>query len=217
MLQRPHDHLPGPLAPPQLPRSQHQHRPGFYNSTVAFLQQRQEEAAREGQRRQGWEGKFLVVRVWLFLAWGVAWLSPEKQAFVELIFTVILEVEILPLPIRLNSQALLKARLGLTKACWAASLSGSLFVTSWYQGPTLQPQYFSRLHSDTHKWPWSQLDQKSMAVARLDRSPGHCVKRLQADGTDPTPYPVSLPVASSVFYLAKENILIFCSCLPKGS
>lgn len=28
------------------------------------------------------------------------------------------------------------------------------------QGPTLQPQYFSRLHSDTHKWRRSKPDQK---------------------------------------------------------
>lgn len=206
MLQRPHHHLPGPLAPPRLPRSQHQHRPGFYNSTEAFLQQRQEKAAREGQRQQGEGGEVPWGQGLAFPGLGSGLAQSGKASVWRTHFYCHSRGgnPTSSQPSQFSGSA---EGLGLTKACWAVSLSGSLFVTSWSQGPTLQPQYFSRLHSDTHKWPWSQLDQKSVAVAGLDRSPGHCVKRLQADGTDPTPYPVSLPVANSVVYLDKENRL----------
>lgn len=39
------------------------------------------------------------------------------------------------------------------------------------QGPTLQPQYFSRFHSDTHKWRRSKPNQKKCGCGQAGQEP----------------------------------------------
>lgn len=63
-----------------------------------------------------------------------------------------------PLPILSQFSGFPKGLPGAYKSLWGKSPLRLPLVSC--QGPALQPQYFSRLHSDTHKWRRSKPDQK---------------------------------------------------------
>lgn len=142
--------LPVPLSLPQLPQSQHQ--PDLELRTAQKPSFKRRKRRRQGRARgnSGWEAK-------LFLACGGAWLWPEKEMGKPS-----------------SSHALSVLRLSQRPAWGLQKLMGQQpsslpFVSC--QGPTLQPQYFSRLHSDTHKWRWSKPDQRKCGCGQAGQEP----------------------------------------------